>query len=250
MSNPISQIKKLNKPFSYFHTHVIDRAILDSVLESRKSLEIDVCMYDDGTIYVGHPVGYYTSRNLPLPSNVPLETIVKEAAAADLFLCFDCKHIKVLPKIKEMIELYGVDRCLVHAFIKELSFKPWPAKVMEFAEPHWPQEEMPLDDLLRLKAETGVPLLLSCHGITRERLETEGESIMNRILELTKGRVESINFFLPKDEIVPMPIMQQLLDNNILPLVGDRFPMDNSRPAIYLGSTDHLELASNPQDFK
>ena len=42
--NPVLAISKKQKPFIYFHTQVLDQVIMDKVLESKKSVEIDVSM--------------------------------------------------------------------------------------------------------------------------------------------------------------------------------------------------------------
>src|ERR1700748_3067082 len=100
LSNPIRKIFEKRQPFIIFHTHIINRQILDAAIAARKSLEVDLSITDDGEIYVGHPLSYYTSLSLPPPNNVPLDIVLREMKAANLFLVLDCKDVKVLPKAR------------------------------------------------------------------------------------------------------------------------------------------------------
>jgi hypothetical protein len=243
--NPVAQILELRKPFNVFHTHIIDRKIMDEAVASGKSLEIDISITQEGTIYVGHPLPHYTALNLPPPHNLPLEIIVREAKAAGLFLILDLKDVKTIAKAKEIVTVYGAENCLIHAFAKELSFHPWPPKVQAIKGPCWEQEELPVDELLRLRETTGVPLMLSCHGLTVERLRHEGDHILDRIISVTNQEVLSIGLSLPPDEDAPLTATTKLIEHGIVPSISlDRTGSQN-RPEFFLGFTDHLDRATD-----
>lgn len=250
LKNPVRQIFDKQKPFIIFHTHVIDRKVLDAAVAAGKSLEVDLSITDDGKIYVGHPLSHYTSLNLPPPNNLPLDVVLSEMKAADLFLILDCKDVRVLPKAQEIIKEYGPEDCLFHSWSDALILEPY-LEEWNVIQPNWAGEELPHSEILKLRRATNVPMALTCHrGLTQKRLETDGDAIVDRVLEAIEGDAEKVSFCLPKNQIVPMPVMQKLLDHHIL--IGthvDEVPPE-ARPPIYLGSTDHLELASDPKDFQ
>jgi hypothetical protein len=250
LSNPVLQIFKRQKPFIFFHTHVIDRQILDAAVAARKSLEVDISIAEDGSIYVGHPLSHYTAQNLPLPNNLPLDVVLSEMKTAGLFLILDCKDVKVLPKAKEIIQKYGPENCLYHSWSDALILQPY-LEEWEVTQPNWTREELPHAEILKLRQETGVPMTLTCHrGLTRQRLETDGDVIIDKIVAAVGKDAEAISFSLPPDQVAPLSAMQRLLDHHILPSFHiDRTPPE-ARPSMYLGSTDNLDLASDPREFR
>jgi hypothetical protein len=248
-TNPVVQALKFRRPFNVFHTHVIDRAIMDAAVANGRSLEVDISITPEGTIYVGHPLSYYKAANLPPPSNLPLEMITKEAKAAGLFLILDLKDVKTIPTAREVISEYGVENCLVHAYCKELSFRPWPPKVQAIKEPNWEGEELPLEELLDLREATGVPLALSCHGITQERLYGEGEDILEQIVAIAEQGVFSISFSMPPDEDAPLVFANKLIEHDIVPMIRVDDTTPQNKPDFFLGFTDYLEQATDPKSL-
>ncbi len=246
-SNPVIRAAKLHKPFNVFHTHVIDRKIMDAAAAAKKSLEVDISITPEGVIYVGHPLSYYEGAHLPPPDNLPLEVVVKEARAANLFLVLDLKDTKVIPAARKVIDDYGAQDCLVHAFCKELSFLPWPPKVKAIEEPNWKGEELPIKDLLDLHESTGVPLALSCRGITQERLYSEGEKIIKRIVEIAERGVSAISLSMPPDEDVPLVFANKLIGHAIVPMIRLDDTAPQNKPDVCLGFTDYLEQATDPK---
>lgn len=250
MANPILRIFEVNKPFIFFHTHVIDRKVLDAAVTAKKSLEVDISITDEGEIYVGHPLSHYRSAGLPPPNNLPLDVVLHEMKAAGLFLVLDCKDVKVLPKAREIIEDYGPDNALYHSWSDALTLNPY-LKAWDTTQPNWPGEELPHTEILKLRQATGVPMTLSCHrGLTRERLNTDGDVIADRIAEILDGNAEGVSFTMPKDQLAPVKVMQKLLEHKILTNFSVDIVPPEERPSIYLGYSDYLELASDPKDFQ
>jgi hypothetical protein len=248
--NPIHQIFEKQQPFIFFHTHVIDRQVLDAAVVARKSLEVDLSIDDDGKIYVGHPLSHYAAVNLPPPNNLPLDVILSEMKTAGLFLVLDCKNVRVLPKAQQIIKEYGVENCLLHSWSDALVLDSY-MEEWDDIQPNWAEEELPHSEILKLRQATGVPMTLSCHrGLTRKRLQADGDVIVDQIAEILDGNAEGLSFVLPPDEVAPMSAMQKLLEHHILPNIHiDNTPTE-ARPPIYLGWTDHLEYASDPKDFR
>ena len=250
LKNPVRQVSEKQQPFIIFHTHIIDRQVLDAAVAARKSLEVDLSVDDEGKIYVGHPLSHYIASNLPPPNNLPLDVIFREMKAAGLFLVLDCKDVGVLPKAQEIIKEYGPENCLFHSWSDALVLNPY-LEEWKVTQPNWVGEELPHSEILKLRQATNVPMTLSCHrGLTRKRLETDGDAIVDRIAEILDGNAEGLSFVLPPGEIAPISAMQKLLEHHILPHIAvDEVP-PKARPPIYLGWTDHLEHASDPKDFQ
>lgn len=247
--NPIRQIFEVQKPFTFFHTHVIDRRILDTAVAARKSLEVDLSITDDGEIYVGHPLSHYTALGLPPPNNLPLDVILYEMKAAGLFLVLDCKDVRVLPKAREIIEAYGAENILYHSWSDALTLRPY-LKEWDTFQPNWIGEELPHTEILKLRKATNVPMTLSCHrGLTTKRLESHGDIIADRLAEILDGTAEAVSFTMPKGQFAPVAVMQKLLAHKILTNFSIDIVPPEARPPFYLGYTDHLELASNPSEF-
>ena len=51
MTNPINEIISKQKSFTYFHTRVLNREILDRAKQAKKSLEIDLSIDKNGKPY-------------------------------------------------------------------------------------------------------------------------------------------------------------------------------------------------------
>ncbi|QQR52452.1 hypothetical protein IPG36_07985 [bacterium] len=49
---------KHHSQFTYFHTHVITQSILESAVQSGRSLEMDVSVNQNDELYVGHPESF------------------------------------------------------------------------------------------------------------------------------------------------------------------------------------------------
>jgi hypothetical protein len=243
LSNPVHRIFETGQPFVFFHTHVIDREVLDAATAAHKSLEIDLNITGDGSFFIGHSPSHYSFSHLPPPSNLPLDVVLKEAQQAGLFLVLDCKDVRVLGKAQEIIEQYGAGNCLYHswsdALVLDLHLED-----LEVVQPNWPGEELPHAAIVALRQATNVPLALSCRwGLTEERLHVDGDLIADRILTALDGCAAAVNFALQEGNI-PLPVMRKLIDNGVLPVINiDRTPIDN-RPSTYLGSSDILANAS------
>jgi hypothetical protein len=248
--NPVHQVFEKQQPFIFFHTHVIDRQVLDDAVAAGKSLEVDLSIAEDGTLYVGHPLSHYTSLGLPPPNNLPLDVVLGEMKDAGLFLVLDCKDVRVLPKAQEIIEEYGSENSLFHSWSDALVLNPY-LEEWDVVQPNWAAEELPHEEIIKLREATHVPMVLTCHrGLTAQRLKTDGDAIVEQIFEAVGGDAEAISFSLPHDQSVPLSAMQKLIEHHILPSIHiDRMPPE-ARPSVYLGATDNLELASDPKDFR
>lgn len=241
----VSHILSVTQPFIYYHTREITEAILSEAVSTSKSLEIDLASRGDGTIFVGHPDAYYRFHNKTPYRNLPLEKIMARVKETDLLLVLDCKDAGALPKAIEIAQEIGPERCLFHAWSahKAVHFTPYPRELV--VEPHWENEQLPWEGILAFKQQTRAPIILSCRGLTRDRLLRNRHIILSQIIETAQGNVDVINFNLPGNEAPPREIMEELLRYDILTWLKIEHVPPEQRPAIYLGSSDALEHASH-----
>jgi hypothetical protein len=245
--NPITSIKELKRPFIYYHTHVITKEVLDHAISHHKSIEIDVSVGDDGKPYIGHPLSFYKFKGLPAPNNLALDKVFGRIKESDLFIVFDCKDVRALPAIKEMIHELGNERCLFHTWIDALEFTPYPSDLV--VEPHWVFEDLPLAPVLQFFKETSVPMIFSTRGLTHERIASDSESILARIHKAAADTAAAIYCNLPGGEIPSREFVKRLESMNLLAAFNlDKVPPDQ-RPDSYIAFTDNIELATHPQSF-
>lgn len=242
MPNPVKNIIKNKQPFVYFHTHIITQQVLEKAITAHASLEVDIAVDANGECYIGHPPEFYDFKGLPLPQNLPLDTVLDRMYDAGLFLAIDCKDVRALPKIKQIITRFGADNCQFHAWADKLLFKPYPPEITP--EPHWYREDLPTDEIIKLRQETGIPVVMAVRGLTQDRFQEEGDRIIDRIIAVAKGNAESIYFYLPDFELPPMKYITKLLDNGLLPYINIDAVPASKRPPLYHGMTDHIELAT------
>jgi hypothetical protein len=201
-----------------------------------------------GDIYIGHPSEFYEYKHsIPPPNNLPFLTLLDEIKKADLYLVLDCKDVRALPVLREVVKDFGADKVMFHSWLIELEFKPYPPETP--IEPHWVHEDLPMEDVLRLKEATSVPVISSVRGLTTERLERE-PAIVDKIIKIAAGKVEAISFNLPSDQAPSHAIMEKLLANGLLTWLNvDQVPSEDL-PSIYTGISDHLRSVTKTEDFE
>lgn len=238
MKNPIYRIIETGKPFVYFHTLVFNENILELAENSGKSLEIDISISKNGELFIGHPSEFYAFKQIAAPlQNLPIDIVIKDAKASDLFLVLDCKDVRAIPHVEQIITKYGSGQTLFHSWVKEFEFKPYAPEIT--VEPHWIYEDLPLDEVLKLKHNTSVPVVSSARGLTMKRLLEEPE-IIDKIIEMAAGKVEAINFNLPNNQAPPREVIDKLLKHHLLTWLNVDLVPARELPSIYLGISDHI----------
>ena len=109
-SNPVARIRaSRGQSFHYFHTHVVARTHVDDATAAGKSIEFDV-YFQGGAgsppATIQHPPAFYTSKNKPLPKNMPLEDAVRRfeeetSSDAEAVLILDAKSPAALGVIRK-----------------------------------------------------------------------------------------------------------------------------------------------------
>lgn len=238
MPNPLSTALDRDESFVYFHTHTITEQILAAAVESGTSLEVDLSCDSAGELYIGHPESFYAFKGIPMPPNLPLDRVLDAVEAAELLLVLDCKDERALPAVERIVHRFGSHRCAFHSWVQPLLFQPYPPELT--VEPHWPFEDLPLAPVRDLGAATGVPLLLSCRGLTADRLDA---AVLDRIVSVADGVAAAVNLNLPGGAAPPAAVTEALLDKGIPTLLNADVVPAGQRPAVFVGATDHLELA-------
>lgn len=228
--------------FVYHHTHLVTANVLADALRAGRSLEVDIAVEGDNAPYIGHAPIWYESRGLRMPVNLPLDDVVAALENSDIFVVLDCKDARALPRVAEIVSALGADRTLFHSWTDALLFEPYPASL--WREPQWPVEDLPFAAIAAMAEQTGVPLKLSCRGLTEERLETEGDRVLDAIRALRRRMPMAIGFTLPGDVLPPPPIVDALLDLGVLTSVQIDVVRPEDRPPIYLGRTEFLDRAT------
>ncbi len=246
MQNPVNQIIAKNQPFVYFHTFFFNRNILDLAKSGGKSFEVDISMDKAGNLFAGHPHEFYEFKKMDPPNNLPLEQIIQEVEKAGLYLVLDCKDVRALLAVEQIIKSYGAERTLLHSWITEFEFKPYEPSIT--VEPHWEYEDLPLAEVMKLKQATGVPIISSMRGLTQARLRNEPE-IVETVIKSASGRIDAVNFNLPGNNAPPISVMQQLLDNGILTWLNVDYVAADHLPPVYIGISDYLHSVTDPRTF-
>lgn len=249
MENPIFLSKKTGEPFVYYHTHRVYRENLEEAIESKKSIELDISFdehgtfYEKGSYYIGHPVLFYTEFGQDFHDNMLLEDAVKILESnPDIFVVLDCKDIRAFSKIEEIIKRLGEHRCLFHAFIKEWSFRPFEEDIE--VEPHWVNEEIELEEVLKFKERNNVPVIGACKGFSAKRLKER--NIVNQILDSLKGRkIDSISLYMPGTILPPLDEARKISQAGFLNWINvDKIEGVDLEGVTYIGMTDVLERAT------
>lgn len=247
--HPFDRARELNQPYTYWHMREIDRATIEEAIRRGTSIELDIAFDEDNDkIYVGHPKEFYTvEKKIPLPHNIDIdEAVAMIKDVEDLVLVLDCKHVRALPKIKEVIGILGQHRCILHAFIKEWGV-PYPADVHQ--EAHWPVEDVPLAAIQKVQQETGVKTIGAIHALSVARLENE--ALLDRALATARDTFESISVYLPGVAMPPLKHLQRIVDNGYLPwLSQDEVELSGEKlDFAYVGMSDDPEKATANEEF-
>ena len=133
--HPIATSLAQGHHWSYFHTHVVTKAIVERAVAENRSIEFDV-FAEGGRATIQHPPAFYAERGLPPPSNMDLEEAVALVEASDrCVLVLDAKSRDALAVIRTLVARLGTHRVVVHGFAEELDFGLPPGDVFC---PRWP----------------------------------------------------------------------------------------------------------------
>jgi hypothetical protein len=242
MSASLAQrILKANKPFVLFHTHSATREATERAIASDKSMDLDICVDEFGTPYLGHSREYYEKSGEVQPETMPFEGAIELVSKAQIPVIVDCKHHDAWPAVENAIRNIGAGRCLVHSFASELKFGH------QNSSQDYITEWSPIRKLAEMRSRFPlVTISASCKFLPNDLLlSSQYHEVLAKIREILKNnQIDTVCLNVP-DTTMSDGIIDFFLKENIIPHIGiDR--IDISRLSkLFIGETDTLERASN-----
>lgn len=245
-NNPVRAIRARKKPFIFFHTHAVSEELIKKVATEQKSIELDISSGDNGKFYIGHHLSFYKHKKIRKPKNITVEKAIEILRNSKTFVKFDCKDQNVLPLVRDLIQVIGPERSMLHAFVEELNMTDSTDKEKE--QPHWKFEHISLQKLIQLKEDVGnPPLQVSCRGLTLPDLLADGVRITKRITRITRQYADVVNFNIhaPRNAVAPVGLIEKLYNEyRMLTEVYVERLGRKTLPVPYFGTTDNFAYAS------
>lgn len=164
----------------YFHSHNASPKELAEAAAGRLIFEIDLAwahssfhpLIEKEAPYIGHPEEFYTEMGRSFPeknvSLIEFQEFLRTNPSIKVLI--DVKDATTFTYLEKFIKKIGVERCIVHAFIKNWTVVP-PGRSLE---PHWYREDIDLFALDQILAPLGVPLIANCRGFSDQNIEENG----------------------------------------------------------------------------
>jgi len=236
------RILRSRKPLVLLHTYSVTESVLRQAISEAKSMDLDVCVDDQGRPYVGHSHEYHDKSGDPWPENMPLWDAVELLAGSGIAAIVDCKHHRAWPVVAEVVDRIGAELCLVHAYAEELRFDHSRGE----GEPDFTTEWSPIERLSEVKAShPGVSTCASCKWLPKHlSVAAEHTDLLERIrATLVRHRVDTVCLNIHGDALCD-ELLAYFLGADVIPHVG----IDNTdvtRLTLpYVGETDRLSAAS------
>ena len=235
------KILKRKRPVVLFHTWTVTRELLAQAIRENRSMDLDVCVDEDGNAYLGHPKEYHDKTQEPFFNSMPLWEAVGALAGSNIPVIVDCKHSNAWPVVENMVTQLRPERCLVHSFVSELKFDAGRAD----GEPDFVTEWSSIVNLRELKRKfPSVTTTASAKWLPADTLASDRHDLLARIVSLLKqNRVDTICLNVP-DSTFSDRALAQFLREDILAHVGVDHADLTHLSQLYIGETDSLEFAS------
>lgn len=230
---------KSQKPFVLYHTHEVTRDSLQEAIDTDKSIDLDICVDEEGVPYLGHSAEFYELSSTPRDCSMPLWDAVELISKATIPAIVDCKHYRAWPYVEEVIRRIGPDRCLVHTFISEFNFS--------YVRGHDVTcEWSPVEKLKLLKA--GFPSLTttaSAKGLPYDLIISEryDELLVAIKKTLVDHQVDTVCLNVPDNTFSDQALAFFLEDKIIAHVMIDEIDT-NHLSEMYIGETNKLDSAS------
>ena len=233
------RILKSKRPFTFFHTWSVARELLQQAIDEQKSMDLDVCVDDDGRPYLGHSREYHEKSGEPYFVTMPLWEAVDMIADSSIAAMVDVKHYDAWPVVEEVVARIGPERCLVCALVTELKFEY--NRESDFATEWSPIERLRLlkrrfPSITTTPGTTWLPkdLLLSGkhHDLLRDIRQT-----------LKDNDADTVCLAVPDNTISDRWLRYFLEEDILLHVVVDNTDT-NRLSEMYIGETDFLARAS------
>jgi len=237
----VQRIFGANKPFVLFHTHSATRETIGRAIVSDKSMDLDICVDEFGTPYLGHSSEYYRKSGEVQPETMPFEEAIELVSKAKIPVIVDCKHYDAWAPVENAIRNIGAHRCLVHSFAAELKFG------YRKSNQDYITEWSPIRKLTEIKNKFPLATITaSCKFLPNDLLlSSQYQELLIRICEVAKNnKIDTVCLNVP-DNTVSDEIVDFFLKENIIPHIRID-DIDVSRLSkLFIGETDILEKASD-----
>lgn len=251
MNNPIYLSKKTKKPFVYYHTRTVQEDNLSKAIEQKKSIELDIALdeegifYNKGEFYIGHPVTFYTVSGYEFHDNIALEKAVDILQEnKNIFVVLDCKNIKALTIMGELVKKFGHHRCLFHAYASEWSVDPTNSEIKY--EEQWKDEGIPLEKIAEFKKKNKIPVIAACMAVTEKRIKDN--NLVNKMLNDVAGmNIDCLSLYMQDTDLPPLQLARKISEAGYFNWINiDKITNQKMKGITYIGMTDNLENASVP----
>jgi len=105
------------------HTWTVTKELFFQAIHEKQSMDLNVCIDDQGHPYLGHPKEYHEKTHEPFFDSMPLWEAVEALADSNIPVIVDCKHFGAWPVVEDVLKRLRPERCLVHSFVSELKFE-------------------------------------------------------------------------------------------------------------------------------
>ena len=230
------------KPFVFFHTCTVTKDLLQQAIDERKSMDLDVCVDDQGNPYLGHSKEYHEKSGEPYFNSMPLWEAVDLISKSNIVVMVDCKHFDAWPPIEEVVAKIGPERCLVCVYVSEFKFN----YNRQEDEPDFLTEWSPIEKLRLLKGKFPSVTITPCAKWLPNDLLTSDrykELIKNIRQMLKDNQADTVCLGVP-DKTISDKTLRYFLEKNIILHVNIDGVDTNKLFEVYIGETDDLWRAS------
>jgi hypothetical protein len=236
------KVLKSKRPVVLFHTWTVTKELLGQAIREKRSMDLDVCVDDQGNPYLGHPKEYHDKMHEPFFDSMPLWETVEALADSNIPVIVDCKHFDAWPVVEEVVRQLRPERCLVHSFVSELKFDAGRIP----GEPDFLSEWSSIERLRAMKRKSpSLTTTASAKWLPPDVLLSEKyEAVLEDVVRLLKEyQVNTVCLNVP-DSTFSDKALRTFLQKDILPHVGvDRIDIKHLSE-MYIGETDWMEVAS------
>jgi hypothetical protein len=236
------KILKTKRTVVLFHTWTVTRELLAQAIREKRSMDLDVCVDDNGNPYLGHPKEYHDKTHEPFFNSMPLWEAVDALAGSNIPVIVDCKHVNAWPVVESVVTQLRPERCLVHSFASELKFDEGRAD----GEPDFVTEWSSIATLRELKRKfPSVTTTASAKWLPADALTSDRHGVLlARIVSLLKeNQVDTICLNV-SDSTFSDRALALFLREHILAHVGVDHADLTRLSELYIGESDSLEFTS------
>jgi hypothetical protein len=229
-------------PFVFFHTWTVTRDLLRQAIDEGKSMDLDVCVDDQGNPYLGHSKEYHEKSGDPWYDTMPLWEAVDMIAKSTIPVMVDCKHYDAWPVVEEVVRKIGPERCLVATFIPQFKFN----YSRKDGEPDFITEWSPVERLKLIKSKFPSVTTTACAKWLPDDLllSNQYKALIEGIRQVLKdNHINTVCLGLP-DGTISNKWLRYFLEENIILQFGVDGIDTSKLTEVYIGETDDLRAAS------